>query len=250
MKWTHALCLPEREAAALAPLRPWRDVEVLASDDGGSPSGMLWVRGVQWVAEQWALCLRLPGADRYSVLDDGQLLREGTRVPKGWLPEGNWRPLADWLRFELPEPQTVRAAVTPIDLAIERTACEREPNWLQMPLADWACYVTAAPAVRLSRWSFAARHGASVIIRGTPLPPLAGTRYVEEAGIAVPAGWGWRPAVPAVTLAEVFGLGEGEVAVWEPERGWSRVAADDWVRATRSAVRLTAEALAARGGTS
>ena len=68
------------------------------------------------------------------------------------------------------------------------------------------------------------------------LPPLPGQRWVEQEGIAVPAGWTWTPAVEAALVRQVFGLAAGDVALWHADGAWERIAGDEFVRATRAAV--------------
>ncbi|HVW35796.1 MAG TPA: hypothetical protein VHB99_00775, partial [Pirellulales bacterium] len=72
-----------------------------------------------------------------------------------------------------------------------------------------------------------------------PLAPLGGVQYVEESGIAVPAGWHWSPAVEAAVVRAALGLEPGDSALWFADGSWQKIAADDWVRATRSAARFS-----------
>ena len=114
-------------------------------------------------------------------------------------------------------------------------------------LDAWSAYGATAPQVRLACWSFAANSTGLVLVRGTPLPPLPGTRFVETDGIAVPLGFAWSPAVPAAVLRRVFKLEKDDALLWTADGVRRRIAAGDWVRATRSAVRLTCDALTRDG---
>ena len=80
-----------------------------------------------------------------------------------------------------------------------------------------------------------------VIVRGTPLPPIPGTQWTLDDGIATPAGLTWSPPVDAATLQQVLGLAAGEIALLRPDGTFDRLAADHWVRASRSAIRGTLE---------
>ena len=82
-----------------------------------------------------------------------------------------------------------------------------------------------------------------MIVRGTPLPPLPGERWVECEGIATPAGWRWSPAVEAAIVRAVFGLQPGDLALWQTDGTWQRVRAAEFTAASRAAVRATAEGL-------
>jgi hypothetical protein len=81
-------------------------------------------------------------------------------------------------------------------------------------------------------------------VRGQPLPPLSGERFVECEGVAIPAGWHWSPNVEAVVLRELLCLTAGDVALLHVSGDYELVAAANFVQATRSAVRHTAEVMA------
>jgi hypothetical protein len=98
-----------------------------------------------------------------------------------------------------------------------------------------------APQARLAHWSFAADSTGRVVVRGAPLPPLRGTQYVEECGIAAPAGWHWAPPVEAAVARAALGLEQGDSALWFADGSWHKIAAGDWVRATRSAARFSVQ---------
>jgi hypothetical protein len=105
----------------------------------------------------------------------------------------------------------------------------------------WTAYAIQAPQVRLNRWQFAAAQDGRAIVRGDPLPPLPGERWVEREGIAVPAGWRWSPPVEAAIVRAVFGLEPGDLALWQTDGTWRRIRAADFAPASRAAVRATAE---------
>ena len=80
-----------------------------------------------------------------------------------------------------------------------------------------------------------------MIVRGEPLPPLPGQRWVDREGIAVPAGWRWSPPVEAAIVRAVFGLEPGDFALWQTDGTWQRIRAADFTPASRAAVRASAE---------
>jgi hypothetical protein len=156
------------------------------------------------------------------------------------MPDGPWLPLAEWLRPCLP--QAGRPDVRPPDavpLTLVRSTEELPADMLLTTAAAWSAYAATAPAARLAGWNFARNDEARVLVRGRPLPPLPGTRLVDRGGIAVPAGWAWLPAVEPAVLRVSLGLDAGDVALFDETGAWQRVAAADWARATRSAIRRT-----------
>ncbi len=119
----------------------------------------------------------------------------------------------------------------------------REPALLETALEQLAAYAQTAPQWRLDRWSFAAAQGGRALVRGLPLPPLPGVRFVEAGGVYLPAGCAWSPAVEPAIVRQLLQLAQGDSAILHPSGSWDRIAADDWVRASRSAFRRTRELL-------
>lgn len=231
----YAWSLPLADVRALGFVLSWSGVEV------SEAAPLLWLRASALSDEQWEQCRRLPGADRYSVLADGQLVPVGRSVPQGRVPQGNWRPIRSALQITPPvadDAPTRRPE--PMNIRLVRSREEAEPNWLLVRLADWVAYAAQAPQVRLARLSFVAAERVAVAVRGEPLPPLAGRRFVERSGIVVPAGWTWSPAVPAEIVREALKLEPGDCAWFGTDGTWRIISAGDWVQASRSAARLTA----------
>ena len=229
-----AVCLPREAAAALGPLRRLPGVTIHET-----PAD-LWLQG-NGLDEALERSLRaLPGARRFEVLGDGQLLEAGLRVPHGFLPTGEWQPLAQWLEVRLEAAGLAGRMAEGVALRLVRSAAVREANVLLTSLRAWADYGGGAAQVRLERWSFAVSDTGGVAVRGEPLPPLPGQRYVETEGVAVPAGWAWEPAVEAAVLRQLLGLRGSDLALLHPDGSWDHVRGEHFVRASRSAVRLTA----------
>ena len=233
--WT--VLLPRESAAALARLRGNAALGVCETAEG------LWLRGPQ-LDESLDRQLRLiPGGRRFAVADEGQLIAEGNLVPLGRVPAGPWALLSEWLEVSLPPAEAPgHAPIQQIALTLVPAAVEREPVLLETILAQLMEYVATAPQWRIERWTFAATRDGSAIVRGTPLPPIPGTQWVLDQGIATPAGLTWSPAVGAGVVQQLLGLGEGEIALLRPDGTCDRLAADHWVRASRSAIRGTLEA--------
>lgn len=236
MKLRYAITIRATHAARLAFLRAWPGVQLCVESES------VWLCAEQLNEEQWDRCRQLPGAARFRVLDDGQLLPVGARVPKGRLPEGDWQPLAQWFELRLPQASCAKPAIGRVGLKLVRSADERPASLLLTDISRWVRHAATAPQVRLAKWSFAATAEGQVLIRGTPLPALPGERLVDYEGIVVPAGFYWSPQVDAATVRTLFNLDAGDVALWRSEN-WQRIRQSDWVQATRSAARLTYQEL-------
>jgi hypothetical protein len=233
-----ALVVPRESAAALARLRQFPRLTVHET-----AAGEIWLRGSELDSELDRQLRLVPGGRRLSVLDDGQTVPEGRQVPLGHLPTGNWTPLAAWLVIALPAAQPSRVPVEPMRLSLVPSGIEREPSLLETSLASWRQYVATAPQWRIDRWAFVASREGQVLVRGTPLPPIAGTQWVLEEGIGVPAGLAWSPPLDARTLRQALKLASAQFALLRPDGSWERIDETEWTRASRSAVHATSEAL-------
>lgn len=231
--WT--VCLPSAQIASVGSLRLLPGVEVHASGE------WVWLRGRQLEEGLDRRLRSVPGAKRFRILADGQLLAAGHRVPQGQLPDGPWVPLARWMGIEAPEACRAAQLPQPITLELRRSSRVVEPSVLLTSMESWLSCADDCPQVRLDRWRFAVCSEGRVAIEGRPLPSLPGRRLVNYEGIAVPAGWYWSPAVEPAIVRERFGLEGDDLALWLTAGSWERIVASDFVRATRAAIRASAE---------
>jgi hypothetical protein len=130
-----------------------------------------------------------------------------------------------------------------VSLKLVRSSNERPVAALLTDIEQWCRYAVVAARVRLEPLSFAMNEEGLVIVRGQPAPSIPGTRFADHDGILVPVGWAWSPAVSAAVLRRVLGLSGDEVAIWLADGRVERLHKEQFVPATRSAVRLTAAAL-------
>jgi hypothetical protein len=229
-----AVSLPLDRALDAAPLRLHPEIEACTAD------GSLWLRGVNWDEAFDLLLRKMLGAERFHRLTENRIAPWGCALPTGVLPDGQWMPFKDWLQPAVP-PTILAGRLGPRgSFRLVREAQERSANLLCTTFDEWQKYALSAPLVRLSCLSFAVSNDAQVLIRGEPLPPLPGTRFVECSGIAVPAGWTWLPAIDAEVLRESLGLDGEDIALMAPAGECETIRRDDFVSAARSAVRLTA----------
>lgn len=233
LPFTWAACIPRGAASALGAVRLIPGLDALAVADA------VWVRGPQLAGADANAVRRVPWEAHYELLEGGQLRRAGRLLPERQLPDGAWVRLPDLLCAEMRTPSP--AGRTPAGIAVElRPDCHpREPSLLEARTADWTAWVNTAPALRLERLVFACdlAHPGHVLVRGTPLPPLAGLRFVEEEGIAVSAGARWWPEVSPATLRTALRVEKSELALLHADGRWLRVPRSAWIAATRPAVR-------------
>lgn len=229
--WT--IRLDQRAAEVVGRLRRNAALEVCEQ------AGSVWLRGNDSDGGVEDIFRVLPG-ERFEILPDGQLLPAGRRVPHGFAPAGRWIPLAQWMSLQLAPAAFAGEVSQRLALRIERGGAEQQANLLWTSYSHWANYAAAAPQVRLDPLAFAMNDDFDVLIRGAPLPPIRGRRLVETEGVCVEAGWTWRPQVAARVIRDRLDLAPGDLAILHADGSWDRIAGDAFVRATRSAVRLSA----------
>jgi len=229
-KW--AIAMPPNEAATLGPLRCRGEIEVC-----GLPEA-IWIRGPA-ADEDLDLKLRaLPGR-RFTLLSDNQLVAHGATVPLGYGPEGPWIRLRQWLTAVLPQAALSGCVAGTVTLRMVRGGSVAEANLLIALTEHWRGYIDTAPQVRLDGLAFALSDDGRVVVRGQPLPPLPGERFVESHGLAMPAGFTWEPALASEVVRTALRLPAADLAIFHRDGTWDRVRQEDFVRATRSAVRAS-----------
>lgn len=232
MTTLQAIQLPRDQAHHLGALRLQPGFTICEQQDS------VWVRVSNLPEESENTFASLPGV-RYNVAADLQLTRVDQRTPSGWLPQGDWLPLAQWLRVEIDSPGYSGKQSAKAQLQLVRSESPAEANLLLTTSACWRAYAIAAPIVRLNALSFAMTAGDQLVIRGTPLPPISGTRFIEQQGVAAPAGWIWSPQLDADVIAGVLGIETNDVALLKEDGSWDHIKADDFIQATRTAVRAS-----------
>jgi hypothetical protein len=233
MNFSWAIRIARDDAASLAGLRLLPGLEIGEIDE------LLWLRGRAGDEQLDARLAALPASGRYEWLAPNQLRLVDHRIPSERLPDLHWQPLNVWLQVESPDAALPATEPNPVPLRLARSTDERDPDLLLTNLAVWKSFGTSAAQVRLDRLEFAADDHGQVLVRGRPLPPLPGVRYVSHGPIAIPAGYSWQPAVGADVLARVFGASEGALVLWNEDGTMTRLHAEQFVPAMRSALRAT-----------
>ncbi len=230
-----AICLGKADLPVAGRLRRIAGIEVCERAE------QVWLRGAALDEKLHRRLAAVPGARRFYVLPDGQLQPVASRLPKNRLPDGPWVSFQEWLALEIPPAGLAGRSDQRVPMLLVRSLHPETASVLLTSMDCWAAYAIQAPQVRLDRWRFAVAKDGRVIVRGDPLPPLPGERWVDREGIAVPAGWRWSPPVEAAILRAAFGLEPGDLALWQTDETWQRIHAADFTPASRAAARATAE---------
>lgn len=238
MNFSWAICIAREDAGSLAALRLLAGIEV------GEIDGTLWIRGQRGDEKLGARLSALPAAARYEWLPPNSLRRINERIPGNRFPAMHWQPLDAWLRIEMPAAAIPAELPVRVALHLTRSADEQEPELLLARVDDLARFAATAARVRLDRLQFAANSEGDALVRGRPLPPVPGKRFVIYGGVAVPVGFSWEPKVGAEVLARRFGVSGDALVVWNENGTITRLHSEQFVTLSRSALRATQQALA------
>ena len=204
-----------------------------------------WLRGRPADEKLLMLLAAIPATARYEWYPKtGRLRLLNERIPAHMLPEASWQPLAAWLQVDVSEAALPGNLPEPVVPELIRSANELESSVLLTTLTDLEHFVLYAPQVRFERLQFAATDNGHALIRGTPLPPVAGRRYVlHEECIAVPAGFAWMPAVSAKVLKQLFNVNNAALILWNEDGTIITLPGEQFIPLTRRAFLATQRAV-------
>jgi len=235
MNFPWVIRIAPENTAALFSLRLLPGIEVAETTDA------LWLRGKPGDDNLNRELSLLPAEARYEELDDRRLRLVTRRIPSDSLPAVRWQSLGAWLKIESPPAAMPAFNVEPVPLSLVRSAEERNADVLLTTFSDWAAFVANAGCIRLDQLCFAAASDGKVLVRGDPLPPLPGKRFVVYSGLAVPAGFTWHPCVSAEVVVRLFNISPDALVLWHEDNTITRLHTEQFVAATWSAVRATME---------
>jgi hypothetical protein len=234
-----AICMAREDSASLGSLRLISGIEL--GEDGTN----LWLRGRQRDDRLESLLAGLPARERYDWLGPNRLRQSDRRIPSARLPDVHWQPLGDWLQVQVPAAALPGKAPAPISLRLVRSTQEQDPVLLLTTLDELRQFAALAARVRLDCLQFAATEEGLALVLGRPLPPLPGRRFVLNCGVAIPAGFSWEPAINAEVVSRSFGASGKSIVLWTEEGIIARLNSEQFVPATRGAIRATALAQSA-----
>lgn len=239
MNFPWAICVAKEEAAALAALRRQPGIEV-AEDPVHT-----WLRGQPGDEKLASLLAALPAVARYEWFPKQNRLRlVDERMSARTLPELSWKPLSQWLQVELPPAGLPGFVPEPVLPTLVRCVAEREAAVLLTTLPELETFVTTAAQVRLERLQMAVAVDGQVLVRGTPLPPVSGRRFVLHAEcLAIPAGFTWSPTVSAAVLRKMFHAPAGALVLWEENGAVTILTEEQFIPLTRRALLATQRAV-------
>lgn len=228
-----AIRLPLADASSLATFRLTVDLQILIVGE------WIWMKG-ESADEGLARRIRsVSNAEWFSIRDDGQITRRDETVPCDRLPEGQWTLIGQSFEIEMPQAGFAVSSHNRVSLTLVRCTQPQTVNLLKTNWSAWHDYAITAPLIRLNRLGFAVSDTREVLIRGTPLPPIPGRRYVESHGVIVPNGWRFAPQMGTEIVRQLLDLDAESLALFSEDGSYERLPLEAFVQATRASVRAT-----------
>ena len=198
-------------------------------------------------AEQTLKQLRqIPDGRLFVFKNDESLRIVGEKLSSTRLPQLAFQRLNEVIEFELPPTRMPGRISSRVSLSLVRSATIKLSKY-QQPSAifgnfnDWHQWVEQSNNLRLKPLQFACDKQHRVLIVGNPLPSIRGQQFCKFGNVYVPAGWCWNPGVSIELLNKIVGA-TNETQVWAlQDNSWLCIPTVQFVAASRSAVRLTAE---------
>lgn len=240
--------IPIRQSDCLHTWVHSANVELLSKDD------IVWMRG-QAESEEALIEVdqrlrAIPGAERFQVVDNHLLRPIDSRLPTCVYPDGPWKSAAAMLRVELPPsglcgstPSTVTFRTTRGATAAANSTLT--PSILECNFPEFYRWAITSSETRLEALAFACDADGQTIVRGLPLPPVNGMRWIEYDNVAVPVGHSWQPSVSVQTLNQALETSSDAIHFLEADGRLRVLEHSVFVMATRSSVRLTAQSIGA-----
>ncbi|BCU77124.1 hypothetical protein [Luteolibacter sp. LG18] len=220
-------------ATDLQSLASWRAV---GWDLCAAAADRWWLRVPQ---DDEAVFMKLPLAGRWHEDADGLMTRLGKRVPEQTAPATGWVPLATLLPVGPPRRGAVAMPPVPVAWSLEADDADRPAEALMCRWPDFMAWALAAFAPRLECLSFARCDDDRVFVTGHPLPPVRGQGYHRAGRLWLPGGHRLPSHVWPELLEERLRLGTSRFALLHPDGSHEEMAEENFVRASRAAVRLT-----------
>jgi hypothetical protein len=124
-------------------------------------------------------------------------------------------------------------------MRLSPTTRPAEPFAILTTLTNWKIYADTAPLIRLQDLSFAVSETGEVLVIGTPLPPIPGSVFTLQDNLLLPAGYDFDPPAIGQFIYSVTGTESNTLLLFHTDGQWEKIPGTCFVRASRSAIRLT-----------
>lgn len=186
---------------------------------------------------------QLPAMRRFRVDEKGSLFPLKGLTPVGKMPTLNWLPIASFVTVDLPVAALPAQIQDTVTAKLIRSKEMEEANFLLLPWKLWQEYALATSNIRLKPLTFAVSEQGEVVVYGKPLPPLPGRLFWQTKQILLPAGWAFEYPIIAEILTSTHLKKKNTLLLYQAEGLAELPAKEDFMQASRSAIRKTEEHL-------
>lgn len=212
----------------------------------------LWFRGVRLDDELLPTLAAVADGPVFMLSGDDWLTPVRHRVPSARLPDADFTAAENLLTPTLPTSQLAYNFQHPVKLKLQRSSTAHVAELWCGVASEFRKWAETAPKIRLQACRYAlCSDSGRVIVRGIPLPPLAGQLFWMADRIAIPLGWHWSPAVDTAALNDVIlsaakdshGVTDSTIVVWHPATAQNSadytepIAGTSFIPVSRSSVR-------------
>ncbi len=228
----YVLLILKEEKEALGSIRCMTGIQI-AEDD------CLYLRGID--DETWndKRIRQLPALHSYRLDENLCLFPLGGATPVRRLPSLQWQLISDFIVPELPVSPLPGKLPGMISIQLQATENTEEGTALLTTLDRWKQNAETAPAARLKPLQFAVSANGDVLIWGTPLPSLPGREFYQSGNLLLPSGYSFEAPLIAQLIQQKHNGEKEHLFLFTPSGDIHTIALSSFVKATRSAIRLT-----------
>ncbi|MGI4759170.1 MAG: hypothetical protein ACRYF0_00585 [Janthinobacterium lividum] len=204
-------------------------------------AGELWLRGLPATGELPLVVRALPATAAYELDAQGRLFPLGSLTPTSQLATLTWQPIQAFVPLQVPTAALPAQGAPRYQVRLVPSARAEAGAALLTTFATWHAYAATAPEIRLTGLRFAVAADHRVLLLGTPLPPVPGQEHWLREGLLLPAGFDFEAPLLAPLLARQLNAATDALLLFAADGRWERIASENILPVTRSAVRLTAK---------
>ncbi|PSL46653.1 hypothetical protein CLV51_103634 [Chitinophaga niastensis] len=225
--------LPADKYATLGAVRCLPGLLAAVDDD------VLWLRGIPFTGKPDPEIRRLPATHTFLLDETNLLFPTDSLTPVATLKSLHWKSLPELLQIVLPVSAMPAEITAKYQVQLAPAEKQQTTHALLTTLTAWCNYAETAPLIRLQPLTFAASDKNEVLIMGQPLPPIPGKEYVLQHKLLLPAGYEFNPAGIAFLVAAKLNPQQEDYLIFDATGTWECIPATAFVKAGRSAIRLT-----------
>lgn len=182
---------------------------------------------------------QIPVEGRYLLDDQDRLFPFEGVTPVKELPTLFWHPIASYLSVEVPIAALPGIVAEQLSIELIRSEKVETGHFLLLSWEMWQDYALQTTQIRLAPLTFAVSNQKEVLVSGSPLPALPGQLYWQDHQVLLPAGRTFKLSLMAELLSDTYAKEKDKFLLFRSDHLCEIIAAKDFQKVSRSAVRRT-----------